>query len=214
MSDKVSPQKHQPHIRDLSLIWMRKIMTFIDLQDIDKDGVIGYNDLMLLADRFGKLVKSEKSKNEHIEIHRKRHKILNESSEGPMTFKKQILKYWQLMDDPAIVEQWQKESSGFFKILDSKGNGYLSFDDFIVYWRVLGMDTRFARMQFDYVNTNQDGLITEEEFVKARVEYFTNTDPNNQNQDPLSIEYFPYSFEISLKSCFKLDFRRSEFLTT
>ncbi|CAH1799109.1 unnamed protein product [Owenia fusiformis] len=183
MSDTNGSSVHNK-IRDVPTLWLRKILTFINIHDFDKDGFIGHEDLMQLGDKMKQLAVTEKSKDELRELLSNRYKVLKKRSEhgGTTTMTEQILQFWEQKDDPVAIEQWRKTASAVFKILDSKNNGSIPFDDFVGYWKVLGLDTTYAQLQFDYIDTNQDGFIDEEEVVNARVEYFTNTDEHNCNR--------------------------------
>ncbi|CAH1788883.1 unnamed protein product, partial [Owenia fusiformis] len=155
-------------VRDLPITWIRKVLTWLRCYDIDNDGYAGYDDFMKIADRlikYGKL--KEKAADDVIEFfqtHATASKagVRSEIMAATGTVQ-QMLAGWKIKDNPAAIKGWRSGFSLMFKIFDLNSSGFVTFDEYLVFWLVYGLDLRFARMQFDYMDTDGDGKISEEE---------------------------------------------------
>ncbi|CAH1777272.1 unnamed protein product [Owenia fusiformis] len=174
-------------VRDLPITWLRKLITMIQLYDTDNDGHGGYEDFMTLADRLIKYGKLDgKAADDVIEFFQSYGSASKAGARSEMMAAtgtaQQILAAWKARDNPAAVELWRSKYSRMFKLFDLNSTGFITFDEYLTFWRIFGIDPRFARMQFDYMDTDADGNISEGEFVDAAIDNFCNADLDAPNR--------------------------------
>ncbi|CAH1799490.1 unnamed protein product [Owenia fusiformis] len=174
----------QTQIRELPLIWMRKFLTPLVLLDIDKDGVMGYEDHMQMAES---IIKAGNLTGEARDGIYKIYKHYCESGTSQdiansSSLANQLLTIWKERDNPETVGKLFEMFSRSCEVLCLDSSGFMTFDNYMIFWNALGIDKRFARMQFDYIDTNGDGLISREEFAKAFIDYMLNIDENTSNR--------------------------------
>ncbi|CAH1773325.1 unnamed protein product [Owenia fusiformis] len=179
--------KQVPEIRQIPTLCLRKIITILFAWDWDKDGYAGYDDIMNTADRFihvGDM--NEKSADNVIEFFRD---LTKRTSYNPVveivnvtSLSEQIEGLWRAKSNPAALKSLGQIYIHMFQIIDVNAKGFLTFDEYLVFWNAFDLDKRFARMQFDFIDTNQDGKISEEEFVKAHEDYLVNTNDDTLNR--------------------------------
>ena len=67
----------------------------------------------------------------------------------------------------------------FFDLIDTDKDGFISKDEFAVYFKLLCVDPDTAPDAFKAIDTNQDGKLSREEFIAAGVDFTTNDDPDS-----------------------------------
>lgn len=70
------------------------------------------------------------------------------------------------------IEQYAKGFELVFDAFDIDGNGVIWFDEWIKHYKAAGLDVAHARASFDAMDTNQDGVISKEEFCAFNIEYY------------------------------------------
>ncbi|CAH1775462.1 unnamed protein product [Owenia fusiformis] len=171
-------------IRQLPLTWIRKMLTTNVCFDHDKDGVVGREDHMHNADEFVRAGNLTGEARDGIYKLYQDYCDLGASQDLPnsSSMSLQLMTTWKYKDNPEIIEKWKNSSKTFFQVLCKDVPGFMTFDNYMIFWNVWGLDKRFARMQFDYMDTNNDGLISREEFVNAYLDYVSNPDENTPNR--------------------------------
>lgn len=72
----------------------------------------------------------------------------------------------------ANVEEVLNIFNTHFEIIDTNENGEISFKEWVDYYKVMGIDTAYARASFDAMDTNGDGVVSKEEFFAFNKEYY------------------------------------------
>lgn len=75
--------------------------------------------------------------------------------------------------ESGTIQNW---FGSMFDVLDIDEDGFISFVEWTVHYRTLGIDTAHARASFDAIDTDHDQKINRDEFVKYRIEYFLSVD--------------------------------------
>eukprot|EP00731_Ephydatia_muelleri_P035098 Em0097g3a len=70
----------------------------------------------------------------------------------------------------------------FFDIVDTDGDGVISYDEWAVYFESIGVDVKDIRLCFDALDTNKDGVMSRSEFVDALVTFIRSTDESHPSR--------------------------------
>ena len=81
-------------------------------------------------------------------------------------FAKQLDKFKEIIDAMLL---------GMFDIVDTNNDGKISFQEWVNFYKAIGIDTSYARASFDAMDTNGDGVISKDKFVKYNKEYLLTT---------------------------------------
>lgn len=165
--------------RGESQFWRRKMRTFHGILDVNKDGVISYDDFQLLADRFVNLGHlSEK----HTKEFRKVIKNIWEAQWGEIT-PYNLVTVEQYLDDMHHVlndKSRIKKAHAFlpylFKAVDKDSSGEISVEEFKLFFNSLGLKETDASVAFLSIDGNCDGRISIKEFVNHGRDFFLTED--------------------------------------
>ena len=157
-----------------SEFWQRKLRTVDRIRDINKDGFISRADFMILGQRYKDMGSSEqhlKKLDASIEVLCMAIGLTDDSikrthEELVETFRK----------SKTNADDISKIFSSVFEVMDSDGNGVISFKEWTDYYSVTGIDTKYARASFDAMDTNGDGIFSKEEFYAYNKEFYYSTE--------------------------------------
>ncbi|XP_025831244.1 sarcoplasmic calcium-binding protein [Agrilus planipennis] len=160
-------------------LWRRKMRTFHGILDVNKDGVISFDDFQLLSNRFidlGHL--SDKSTQEF----RQSIRNLWEKLWGEITPYNLITveKYLEDMQHVVNDGDLRKKAHGFlpflFKAVDKDKSGEITVEEFKLFFSCLGLKEEDAIFSFRIIDTNGDGRINIKEFVNHGRRFFITED--------------------------------------
>ncbi|CAH1792627.1 unnamed protein product [Owenia fusiformis] len=178
--------------RNIPDIWLRKIATMTLAWDVDNDGILSKEDVLMVGNRIIKSacvvgIASDALINAFRDI-----AIAYEAEQQDIleqTWDQQVLDMWSnAAKCPAVIEANKTFYSKLFRALDLNSDGFISFSEYIHFWTALDLDPSLARMQFDYMDADHDGKISEKEFVDAAIDYehnHTDADTKNRFYGPL-----------------------------
>lgn len=165
----------------MSDFWVRKMKTYFQRIDFDKDGSITQKDFEGMADRFVKFEKLDEAKGKELKakLIQVWEKYLSEANKGQAlnqeTFiaalKKQVA-------DPTLRQTLAGPLPLFFSAVDANADGSIQSDEFELFFEILGLDKSMAPSTFKAIDTNNDGALSLDEFVAAGVDFFTSEDEN------------------------------------
>lgn len=167
--------------RGNSEFWRRKIRTFHGILDVNKDGVISFDDFKLLAERFVNLGNlSEKSSKEFMDLI----KDLWEKRFGEIspynlvTVEKYLDDMHHVLNDKDLVRRAHTFLPYLFKALDKDKSGTITVEEHKLFFECLGLPEKDAILAFRSIDSNGDGKITKQEFVKHGRDFFLTEDEN------------------------------------
>ncbi|XP_050302098.1 sarcoplasmic calcium-binding protein [Anthonomus grandis grandis] len=166
--------------RGNSDFWRRKMRTFHAILDLNKDGVISFDDFKLLADRFVDLGHiSEKHSQEFYQVIQE----LWEKLFGEITPYNTVSVFafldnmHHVLNDKRLVRHAHSFLPYLFKAVDKDQSGEITVEEFKLFFNILGINEIDAVVAFRSIDTNGDGKITAKEFVKHGREFFVTEDP-------------------------------------
>jgi len=169
----------------MSDFWVRKMKTYFQRIDFDKDGAITQKDFEGMAERFVKCEKLDatKGKQLHDKLMQVWERYLKEENKGqPLNEVKFIETLKKEVQDPALRECLAGPLPLFFSAVDANQDGMIQADEYKLFFEILGLDPNMAPDVFKAIDTNNDGQLSLEEFVTAGVDFFTSEDENSPNK--------------------------------
>nr|CAI5829549.1 unnamed protein product [Callosobruchus analis] len=160
--------------------WRRKIRTFHGILDLNKDGVISYDDFKILAERFINLGHLQQ---EDVEKFQTLVKVLTyRNTTLYLTFQDLWEKQWGEIDPYNLVtvekylETMHHVLNDKILAIDKDGSGEISVEEFKLFFDVLGLKEQDAILAFRAIDSNGDGKISQKEFVKHGRDFFLTED--------------------------------------
>ncbi|XP_044762637.1 sarcoplasmic calcium-binding protein [Coccinella septempunctata] len=167
--------------RGESEFYRRKIRTFHNIIDVNKDGVLSYHDMELLMERFIALGNiSSDHINEFKEIIKEWWvKRWGEISPYTLITVEDYLEYMHhVLNDKELVRRAHSFIPYIFRAIDKDQSGSITLDEYKLFFQCLGLPEKDAILAFRAIDSNGDGIITMKEFVKHGRDFFVTEDEN------------------------------------
>ncbi|XP_053680046.1 sarcoplasmic calcium-binding protein [Anopheles nili] len=173
--ERETPRQQKRKERGNSEFWRRKMRTLHGVLDVNKDGVISYDDFMLLTEKFASLGHLDaKAKNEFRDIMR----ITWEQQWGEITpynlvtVEQYLTEMHHVVNDKDLKKKVHRFLPYLYKAVDKDRSGSISLTEFKLFFRCLGLTEENAAVSFAVIDKNGDGQITLDEFVKLGKDFF------------------------------------------
>ncbi|XP_026488949.2 sarcoplasmic calcium-binding protein [Vanessa tameamea] len=164
---------------DRSEFWRRKMRTVHNILDVDKDGLISFNDFLLFSERFKSLGHlDEQQAKEFTAII----KLTWEEQWGAIdpynfvTVEQYLEDMHHVLNDKTLKKKAHRWLPYLFKAVDKDKSGFISVKEFKLFFRCLGLDNEHAAVAFAVIDVNGDGKLSLKEFVKLGKDFFTTED--------------------------------------
>ncbi|CAH0595527.1 unnamed protein product [Chrysodeixis includens] len=162
-----------------SEFWRRKMRTVHNILDVDKDGLISFNDFLLFAERFKSLGHlDEQQAQEFISII----KLTWEEQWGAIdpynfvTVEQYLEDMHHVLNDKTLKKKAHRWLPYLFKAVDKDKSGFISVHEFKLFFQCLGLDNEHAAVAFAVIDVNGDGKLSQKEFVKLGRDFFCSED--------------------------------------
>ncbi|KAK0179679.1 hypothetical protein PV327_005410 [Microctonus hyperodae] len=165
--------------RGESPFWRQKMRTLHSHLDVNKDGVISYDDFMLLAERFANLGHLTPEAKEEFQ------KVLSDMWEeqwgeiSPYNLvgvEKYLEEMHHVLNDSSLKRKCHHFLPFLFKAVDKDGDGEISVEEFKLFFKCLDINNDHAVISFTFIDVNEDGKITQDEFVTLGRDFFLSED--------------------------------------
>jgi len=169
----------------MSDFWVRKMKTYFQRIDFDKDGSITQKDFEGMADRFVSSEKLDEKRGAELKgkLLQVWDKYLKDSHGGQALNQDAFIKTLKAqVSDPALRQTLAGPLPLFFSAVDANGDGQIQEDEFRLFFDILGLDPSMAPATFKAIDTNNDGQLSLDEFVAAGVDFFTSEDESSPNK--------------------------------
>ncbi|XP_034827562.1 sarcoplasmic calcium-binding protein [Maniola hyperantus] len=164
---------------DRSEFWRRKMRTVHNILDVDKDGLISFNDFLLLSERFKALGHlNDAQAKEFTDII----KLTWEEQWGAIdpynfvTVEQYLEDMHHMLNDKTLKKRVHRWLPYIFKAVDKDKSGFISVNEFKLFFQCLGLSNEHAAVAFAAIDTNGDGKVSLKEFVKLGKDFFTTED--------------------------------------
>ena len=158
-------------------LWKERLQRFMEVRDANKDGLMQRADFELVIQRYRDMGASE----EHI----KKVGCFFENTYGLMgivddsialTYDEFARRFAKQIGNIFRKKLGDRLFLSMFKVVDADSNGEITFEEWVYYYRALGIDTAHARASFDAMDRNGDGVVSVEEFTVYHREFFFSTE--------------------------------------
>jgi len=158
--------------------WERKIRTFFKRMDANGDGFVSKQDYQWLAGKY-----AEHGQLNYVQakqVSRKLEKIWDDfyekNSKNGDSDEKAYIKSLKERKSK-LFEMCQQFHGLFFDLIDLSGDGIVQSEEFALFFKVFGIgDETVAAESFKKLDTNADGKLSHDEFLKAGFEFFYSGD--------------------------------------
>ena len=176
-----STRKYDERVDFLNLpkseFWNKKFDRAVQVRNTRKTGYISRADFDLVVKRYKE---DHHANQEHIELLKQ---FVNKSLESlGLTDEAVQLTHAQFKDRWLSSLQKLPEEHGFdkffgamFDIVNMKGDGFITLDEWTAHYRCYGIDTKYAKDSFNALDMDKDGKISKEHFLQYHYEYFFTT---------------------------------------
>lgn len=164
---------------DRTEFWRRKMRTVHNILDVDKDGLISFNDFILFAERFKSLGHLS---NQQAEEFTSIIKLTWEEQWGAIdpynfvTVEQYLEDMHHVLNDKSLKKRAYRWLPYLFKAVDKDKSGFISVHEFKLFFKCLGLDNEKAAVAFAVIDVNGDGKLSQKEFVKLGKEFFCTED--------------------------------------
>jgi len=153
--------------------------TLHGILDINNDGVISFDDFMLLSRKFTDLghLRPETS-TEFIDVMKKTwEEQWGEITPYNLITAEQFLTdMHHVLNDKDLIKKMGQFLPYLFKAVDTDHSGYLDLNQFKLFFNCLGLTDEDAAVSFAVIDKNGDGKLTLKEFCKLGKEFFLTED--------------------------------------
>ncbi|XP_072934659.1 sarcoplasmic calcium-binding protein [Epargyreus clarus] len=164
---------------DRSEFWRRKMRTVHNILDVDKDGLISFNDFLLFSERFKALGHLDDAQaQEFTDII----KLTWEEQWGAIdpynfvTVEQYLEDMHHVLNDKTLKKKAHRWLPYLFKAVDKDKSGYIAVHEFKLFFECLGLSHENAAVAFAIIDVNGDGKLSMKEFVKLGKDFFFTED--------------------------------------
>jgi Ca2+-binding EF-hand superfamily protein len=157
-----------------SEFWRKKFHRYMVVRDANKDGRIDRADYRLVVQRYKDLnVSAEHLKKISSAFGKAYDELGIVDDDTSLTYDEFASRFAERKS--TMNKIGDDIFSSMFEAIDADGNGEISFKEWVLYYKGLGIDTAYARASFDAMDANSDGIISAKEFINYNKEYMLST---------------------------------------
>lgn len=157
-----------------SEFWQKKIFKVDKIRDINNDGFLSRADFMIFVEHYKELGSSKehlKKLIKNVDLLCMTLGLIDDSVE--LTHEEIIANF---ANSEVSVDDLSNMFLAWFEIIDIDGNGEISYQEWVDYYKACRIDTKHARASFDAMDTNHDGTVSKEEFYAYNKEFYYSTE--------------------------------------
>jgi len=162
-------------VEEFGDFWIRKMKTFHDRIDADRDGLLTEKDFILMAERFSKVGNLDEKGAQEIKeyfINEIWIKYFKSSTGGDSSTADDLIENLKRHGKKSILATTYDIHSRYFNAIDTNKDGVIRMSEFSVYSSILGYDSQYTKEAFDSLDVDHDGVISRDEFISGGNDFF------------------------------------------
>jgi len=163
-------------------VWKQKLRTEHERLDLDKDGFVTKNDFTVLLQRFKAIGHASPKQIEKLQtsLFKLWDDFLAETAAaaGPIkadAFVAAMEAQGKKKISKAVFDLYSK----YFDAIDTDNDGFISPDEYQIYYQIEEMDPSWAADAFKDIDKDHDGEISKAEFIAAVEDFYCSENPGN-----------------------------------
>lgn len=158
-----------------SEFWMKKFMKECKVRDANGDGFLSRVDFEMIVERHKNMGISDDRLVKLNAYYAELSEIMGIADPSvKLTYEAAIANL--VKNSERFGEFLKKTIVAHFELIDSDGNGVISFKEWVDMYTVMDVDTAHARASFDAMDANGDGVVSMEEFAAYTKEFYFSVD--------------------------------------
>jgi EF hand len=164
----------------------RKIANLFAVHDLNRDGALERSDYVDYANRLAAAgghrpgsAKYEELMSRFLGFWEMLRQAADRNHDNRVTMREWLVLFDELLSSPAAVEHLRPIGEAVFTMLDRKGDGSVTLDEYKWLYTSGAVDPKHAVESFKRLDTDHDGRITTSELSARLVEFFTSNDPKS-----------------------------------
>ncbi|CAH1777541.1 unnamed protein product [Owenia fusiformis] len=175
MSSKSVYAVDMSQLKDIPIFWLKKSVTKVMATDFNKNGVWDTDDCRIAAEKLIKAGNLKGAKAEEVHMFNLQ---LPHYFRTANNITEWLRGEFNFSQDPNSRPYVYEYIAKWFRVLDLNGDGVIDLNEYKVFWDAYDLDPNYMKRQFDYIDEDEDGKITYQEYVEAALNYFCNTKEN------------------------------------
>ncbi|XP_004536398.1 sarcoplasmic calcium-binding protein [Ceratitis capitata] len=162
-----------------SEFWRRKMRTLHRILDVNRDGVISFDDYKLLAKRFtdlGHLTPETSAEFEEVMRQTWVEQFGEITPYNLITAEQFLVEVHHRLNDEQMEKRIGRFLPYLFKAVDYDHTGHLDLEQYKLFFRCLGLSDEDAAISFAVIDKNGDGQLSLKEFLHLGRQYFLTED--------------------------------------
>lgn len=162
-----------------SEFWRRKMRTLHRILDVNRDGVISFDDFKLIAKRFtdlGHLTPETSAEFEQVMRQTWEEQFGEITPYNLVTAEQFLVEVHHRLNDEQMVKRIGRFLPYLFKAVDYDHTGHLDLEQYKLFFRCLGLSDEDAAISFAVIDKNGDGQLSLKEFLHLGRQYFLTED--------------------------------------
>jgi Ca2+-binding EF-hand superfamily protein len=152
--------------------------TYFERIDFDKDGAITRKDFEGMGERFVEAEKVDEATGKIIKekICAVWDNFLSQGGKEGLPQGDFIDLMRKQKDDPKLKDSISGPLPLFFDAVDANNDGFIDCSEHGIFFKIIGLGTDMSPASFQAIDTNEDNLLSREEFITAGTEFFLSED--------------------------------------
>ncbi|XP_049310963.1 sarcoplasmic calcium-binding protein [Bactrocera dorsalis] len=162
-----------------SEFWRRKMRTLHRILDVNRDGVVSFDDYKLIAKRFtdlGHLTPEMSAEFEEVMRQTWVEQFGEITPYNLVTAEQFLVEVHHRLNDEQLEKRIGRFLPYLFKAVDYDHTGHLDLEQYKLFFRCLGLSDEDAAISFAVIDKNGDGQLSLKEFLHLGRQYFLTED--------------------------------------